>query len=185
MPFWFLVRSLNCWTNCPMFTPCWPSAGPTGGAGVATPPDTCSRICAVTTFAITGNPSVACRQARSGRPEEREPPRPAPARFSACAGGLGGHASGGPRACSKSSRGPGDGSFASLSPGPRDRFSGSLLHLPVFQFDRHGPAEDRQLDADGTLRLEDLLDLPFHPGKRTVADAHAVAAVELRLGRDL
>src|SRR5436305_11219846 len=51
-PRWSLVRSLNCETNCPMLTPCWPSAGPTGGAGVAVPPGTCSLICAVTAFAI-------------------------------------------------------------------------------------------------------------------------------------
>ena len=38
MPRISLVRSLNCDTNWPMFTPCWPSAGPTGGAGVAEPP---------------------------------------------------------------------------------------------------------------------------------------------------
>ena len=38
MPRLSLVRSLNCCTNCPMLTPCWPSAGPTGGAGVACPP---------------------------------------------------------------------------------------------------------------------------------------------------
>src|SRR5215470_17806374 len=52
MPRMSLVRSLNWDTNCPMFTPCWPSAGPTGGAGVACPPVTCKRICAVTCRAI-------------------------------------------------------------------------------------------------------------------------------------
>src|SRR5947209_11542618 len=35
-----------------MLTPCWPSAGPTGGAGVAVPPGTCRRIWAVNCFAI-------------------------------------------------------------------------------------------------------------------------------------
>src|SRR5262245_42923815 len=33
-----------------MFTPCWPSAGPTGGAGVHCPPGTCSLIFAVSSF---------------------------------------------------------------------------------------------------------------------------------------
>src|SRR5437773_651364 len=46
------VRSLNCLTNWPMLTPCWPSAGPTGGAGVACPPGHWSLICAVTCFAM-------------------------------------------------------------------------------------------------------------------------------------
>src|SRR5262249_38665853 len=35
-----------------MFTPCWPSAGPTGGAGVACPPGHWSFTFAVTTLAI-------------------------------------------------------------------------------------------------------------------------------------
>src|SRR5438045_3448949 len=37
MPACERVASLNFLTNSPMFTPCWPSAGPTGGAGVAGP----------------------------------------------------------------------------------------------------------------------------------------------------
>src|SRR5262249_30807006 len=43
---------LNCDTNWPMLTPCWPRAGPTGGAGVAWPPGTCNLICAVTCRAM-------------------------------------------------------------------------------------------------------------------------------------
>src|SRR3954454_22932165 len=35
-----------------MLTPCWPSAGPTGGAGVACPPGHWSFTLAVITFAI-------------------------------------------------------------------------------------------------------------------------------------
>jgi hypothetical protein len=34
--------ALNCFTNSMMLTPCWPSAGPTGGAGVASPAGSCS-----------------------------------------------------------------------------------------------------------------------------------------------
>lgn len=35
MPASFWVRSLNSLQKPGMFTPCWPSAGPIGGAGVA------------------------------------------------------------------------------------------------------------------------------------------------------
>src|SRR5262245_37538552 len=41
------VASLNRRTNSPMFTPCAPSAGPTGGAGVAWPPGHCTFTLAV------------------------------------------------------------------------------------------------------------------------------------------
>src|SRR2546421_595898 len=37
-PFWSAVWALNALQNSMMFTPCWPSAGPTGGAGFACPP---------------------------------------------------------------------------------------------------------------------------------------------------
>src|SRR3989338_7961236 len=47
-----LVCSLNCLQNCIIFTPCWPKAGQTGGAGFACAPGTCSLICAVTFLAI-------------------------------------------------------------------------------------------------------------------------------------
>ena len=42
MPISFFVRSLNSLVNAAMFTPCWPRAGPTGGAGVALPAGICS-----------------------------------------------------------------------------------------------------------------------------------------------
>ena len=41
-PMSFLVRSLNSLVKAAMFTPCWPRAGPTGGAGVALPAGICS-----------------------------------------------------------------------------------------------------------------------------------------------
>src|SRR2546430_10810007 len=41
-PFWSCVSALNALQNSMMFTPCWPSAGPTGGAGFAAPPGTWS-----------------------------------------------------------------------------------------------------------------------------------------------
>src|SRR5262245_50675456 len=44
------VRALNSLQNCMMFTPCWPSAGPTGGEGLALPAGTWSLMNAVTFF---------------------------------------------------------------------------------------------------------------------------------------
>ena len=38
----FCVAALNCLQNSMMFTPCWPSAGPTGGLGFAPPAGICS-----------------------------------------------------------------------------------------------------------------------------------------------
>src|SRR5437764_14781774 len=60
------------------------------------------------------------------------------------------------------------------------------VHLPVFEFDRHRPAPDRQLDLDldrilGLPRLDDLFDLPFHVLEGAVADADLVADLELNL----
>src|SRR3989337_1850347 len=37
-PFWSAVCALNALQNSMMLTPCWPRAGPTGGAGFACPP---------------------------------------------------------------------------------------------------------------------------------------------------
>src|SRR5579863_8998128 len=47
-----LVTALNSLQNAMMFTPCWPSAGPTGGAGLAWPAGICSLIDPVIFFAI-------------------------------------------------------------------------------------------------------------------------------------
>src|SRR5262245_405017 len=44
------VRALNSWQNCMMLTPCCPSAGPTGGAGLAAPAGHWSFTIAVTRF---------------------------------------------------------------------------------------------------------------------------------------
>src|SRR6185436_16157099 len=48
-PFSCWVCALNALQNSMMFTPCWPSAGPTGGAGFACPPGICS-LMSVRTF---------------------------------------------------------------------------------------------------------------------------------------
>src|SRR5947207_11857214 len=47
-----LVFSLKSLTNCPILTPCWPRAGPTGGAGVAWPPGHWSLIFALISLAM-------------------------------------------------------------------------------------------------------------------------------------
>src|SRR5688572_9208047 len=44
------VFALNALQKSMMLTPAWPSAGPTGGAGVALPPGICSLICPTTFF---------------------------------------------------------------------------------------------------------------------------------------
>src|SRR3954454_418303 len=69
VPFISLVFSLNCITNWPIFTPCWPSAGPTGGAGVAWPPGHWSLTFAVITFAIVHTLPVFMGWAWHGPPE--------------------------------------------------------------------------------------------------------------------
>ena len=50
-PFWSPVWALNALQNSMMLTPCWPSAGPTGGAGFACPPGIWSLMRVRTFFA--------------------------------------------------------------------------------------------------------------------------------------
>src|SRR5436853_7697872 len=49
------VLALNALQNSMILTPCWPSAGPIGGAGFAFPAGTCSLMYAVIFFAIIGS----------------------------------------------------------------------------------------------------------------------------------
>ena len=51
-PFACAVCALNALQNSMMLTPCWPSAGPTGGAGLAWPPGIWS-LMSVRTFLAT------------------------------------------------------------------------------------------------------------------------------------
>src|SRR5690606_29567626 len=51
-PGWPCVLALNCWQNSMLLTPCWPCAGPTGGAGLAAPAGTWSLMKPTTFFAI-------------------------------------------------------------------------------------------------------------------------------------
>src|SRR4051812_10286356 len=46
------VRALKFFTKSMMLTPAWPSAGPTGGAGVAAPAGICNFTIPMTFFAI-------------------------------------------------------------------------------------------------------------------------------------
>src|SRR5215207_7791727 len=52
VPMSFAVWALNALTNSMMLMPCWPSAGPTGGAGEAWPPGACSLMVVRTFFAM-------------------------------------------------------------------------------------------------------------------------------------
>src|SRR5207302_490279 len=52
-PACWAVRSLYSFTNPMMLTPCWPRAGPTGGAGVALPAGSCNLTIALTRLATT------------------------------------------------------------------------------------------------------------------------------------
>src|ERR1700709_993954 len=49
-PRWDSVAALYCLQNSMMLTPCWPRAGPTGGAGVARPALICSLMIADSFF---------------------------------------------------------------------------------------------------------------------------------------
>src|ERR1700677_4767450 len=53
------VAALYALQNSMMLTPCWPRAGPTGGAGLASPAWICSLISPVTFFFL-GATSVRC-----------------------------------------------------------------------------------------------------------------------------
>src|SRR3990172_4246628 len=54
-----------------MLTPCWPSAGPTGGAGVAFPAGICNLICPVTFFPLGAATAMFDSSSGSSRSEPR------------------------------------------------------------------------------------------------------------------
>src|SRR5262249_38049730 len=54
LPRWLSVAALYCLTNSMMFTPCGPSAVPTGGAGVAWPAGSCTLTTAASLFLLGG-----------------------------------------------------------------------------------------------------------------------------------
>src|ERR1035437_1594899 len=49
------VLALKALQNSMMFTPCWPSAGPAGGAGIAAPAGICSLIMVMTFLAMSSS----------------------------------------------------------------------------------------------------------------------------------
>src|SRR5215471_20245320 len=54
LPRWLSVAALYCRTKSMMFTPCGPSAVPTGGAGVAWPAGSCTLTTAASLFLLGG-----------------------------------------------------------------------------------------------------------------------------------
>src|ERR671928_1312391 len=64
LPRWASVAALYALQNSMMLTPCWPSAGPTGGAGVAAPALIWSLMTAVNRF-LGGMTSFSCTRGRS------------------------------------------------------------------------------------------------------------------------
>src|SRR5215213_1256522 len=61
------VRALKFFTKSMMFTPAWPRAGPTGGAGVAAPAGICSLIYPVIFFAIGSSDLLHLREVELDR----------------------------------------------------------------------------------------------------------------------
>src|SRR4029077_12735672 len=55
-PACFCVVALNSLQKAMILTPCWPKAGPTGGAGFAWPAGICNLICPTISFAIDDMP---------------------------------------------------------------------------------------------------------------------------------
>src|SRR5436853_2404135 len=62
------VAALNSLQNPMMLTPCWPSAGPTGGEGFALPAGSCSFTIPVTFFAIDCSSVVRAARFPRGLP---------------------------------------------------------------------------------------------------------------------
>ena len=74
-PAYCCVAALYWFTNSMMFTPCWPRAVPTGGAGVAAPALICRVTTAMTFFLVFGAMSLLLlRFQRPGRASRRRVP---------------------------------------------------------------------------------------------------------------
>src|SRR5262249_55168353 len=144
MPRMSLVRSLNCDTNWPMFTPCWPSAGPTGGGGAAPPPRPRQRILALSPRALSWLPSPRL----SGVGQAGSPPHVSETSYATTNGG-----------------GAPPGVLCRRGRRPHRLMRKLLLYaldLPVFHLHEYWPAENGQFHLDLVLRLDDLLDFAFH-----------------------
>src|SRR2546421_10271374 len=88
------VWALKALQNSMMLTPCWPSAGPTGGAGLAAPAGICSLII-VRTFLATAREDTVPSAAGPAAAAPQDRPR---SRSSDCAEVAGDHAVRAPRA---------------------------------------------------------------------------------------
>src|SRR5215510_9472141 len=84
-PSWLPVCALKPLQNSMMLTPCWPSAGPTGGDGFALPAGICSFTIAWTFFAtprpLLERPDLTRSQVEPGMPsihgdDDAEPVHP-------------------------------------------------------------------------------------------------------------
>src|SRR5262249_35025942 len=69
-PSWLPVWALKPLQNSMMLTPCWPSAGPTGGDGLAFPAGICSLTTAWTFFAMSEPFDLVVLELDRGEPPE-------------------------------------------------------------------------------------------------------------------
>src|SRR5436309_11934083 len=131
-PFSSCVCALNALQKSMMLTPCWPRAGPTGGAGLACPAGICSLMILMTFLAIGVPPCGAC------------------------AGVAGSHLLPVLRGC-QVSLGPVGPSSRRACCGPN--LALDLLYLIELELHRHLPLEDRHEHLQLALVLVDLGDL--------------------------
>src|SRR3989440_8871886 len=161
------VCALNPLQNSMMLTPCWPSAGPTGGEGLALPAGICSLTIACSFFIAAAPGARRAPPAWAGR---------RPARSAASARPRGPLP--GPRSRDRDRR--------RSAPCHRARTrSGSALeslHLVVLELYRGRPSEDGDDDLHAAALGVHVLDHALEVDERPVDDAHLVAALEHRLG---
>src|SRR5216684_4691965 len=69
-PSWLPVWALKPLQNSMILTPCWPSAGPTGGEGLAFPAGICSLTTACTFFAMSEPFDLVVLELHGGQPPE-------------------------------------------------------------------------------------------------------------------
>src|SRR4051812_47585430 len=159
VPMSFAVWALNALTNSMMLMPCWPRAGPTGGAGEAWPPGACSLMVVRTFLAMIAFPLRAHSYALGIR--FRLPGEPASPPL-----GTGFRLPG--------ERAP---SFAARL---RRRYVLDFLHLIVADLDGRLPPEDRDQDLQPRRVLVDLGDLTREVRERAGDDLDRLADGELR-----
>src|SRR4030095_7771899 len=152
----FEVFALKFLQKSMMFTPCGPSAVPTGGAGVALPAWICSFTIACTFFAIYLSPR---RSRRRGQPR-RSRRGSCQSQRSLCSGKI--------PSCSLCP------SWFTSSWCPRS----DLLHLQKVQFHRRRAAEDRHHHLQRVLVEVHIVDHAVEAGERPFVDTHVLALFE-------